>query len=250
MVEKKQEVAEPEVDLASLEQAVQAAADKAERDQSGEEVEERSFELNTRSVVAGSKNAARRATAAFANVWGEMFKALFGKDRVARRMAFLFFLGVIGVVTAFTLTYRRYSKITDLSSLQGTGVEETSKNLSEFIQKQSDHAKKKFATLALGKFTVDLKPVEGIALSRGVLNVAELEITVECDNKETRYYIEDHLTRTRDQVTGVLTSVDREELLTRDGKRKLKKRLLDHLNAWLPAGNKVEDLFISNQLLN
>ena len=164
-------------------------------------------------------------------------------------MALLFFLGLSGIIAALGLAYHRYVILTDLHKLELAGAQETSKNLGDFIQKQSEHAKKKFATLALGKFTVDLKVVEGMTLSRGVLNVAELEITIECDNKETRYYIEDHLTRARDQITGVLTSVDRDELLTREGKHKLKKRLLDHLNAWLPNG-KVEELFISNQLLN
>lgn len=79
--------------------------------------------------------------------------------------------------------------------------------------------------------------------------MAELEITVECDDKDTRYYIEENLPRARDQITGILTSLDRDDMLTRDGKKKLKKKLIDQLNMWLPKG-KVEELFISNQLLN
>jgi flagellar basal body-associated protein FliL len=50
-------------------------------------------------------------------------------------------------------------------------------------------------------------------------------------------------------MTNVFVALDREDLLSREGKRKLKNIIIKKLNGWLPHG-KVEDLHYSKLLVS
>ncbi|OFZ55960.1 MAG: hypothetical protein A2428_11950 [Bdellovibrionales bacterium RIFOXYC1_FULL_54_43] len=196
------------------------------------------------------KNArAEKYSRAVRDVIVQMFEAVRGGDLPSRRMAILFFVGVLGVVIVLSIVYERYIRYQDLRKYQSTAAEQTSRNLGEFIQKQAEHAKHKFSTLTLGKFTVDIAPIDSPRPVRGVNSVAEVEIVIECDSKETRYFIEDNLARAQDQITNVFASLTRDDLLSRDGKKKLKARLIEKLNGWLPSG-KVQDLFFNDLVIS
>ncbi|HLD99416.1 MAG TPA: flagellar basal body-associated FliL family protein [Bdellovibrionota bacterium] len=192
---------------------------------------------------------AEKYSRAVRDVIVQMFEAVRGGDLPSRRMAILFFIGVLGVAIVLSIVYERYIRYQDLRKYQSTAAEQTSKNLGEFIQKQAEHAKHKFSTLTLGKFTVDIAPIDSPPPARGVNSVAEVEIVIECDSKETRYFIEDNLARAQDQITNVFASLTRDDLLSRDGKKKLKARLIEKLNGWLPSG-KVEDLFFNDLVIS
>jgi flagellar basal body-associated protein FliL len=105
------------------------------------------------------------------------------------------------------------------------------------------------STLGLGTFTVELKEVPGHAGAWAVMNLAEVEIFIECDGSETRSYLDEHLTLARDQVTGVFTALNREDLMTREGKAKLRRLIIKKLNEILPQG-KVEELYFSKLLVS
>ncbi len=172
-------------------------------------------------------------------------------DRATRWMSILFFVSLFGMLIVLGSTFTLLSSVHRGAKKSSTGAQQDqgAEHLSQFIEKQAEEAKEKVDTLEIGNFTVELKRLPNQRDVPGVMNMAEVDIVVECDNKNTRYYLEDNLVQAKNQITGVFTAIDRDELLTRQGKRQLKKRLLDRLNTWLPKG-KVENLFFSKLIIN
>jgi flagellar basal body-associated protein FliL len=181
----------------------------------------------------------------------EIFHGLRSPDRPTRRMSLLFFLCFLGVFAVFGAAIHRYLKIREIriELARSARVDEGAEHFGEFVRKQAAEAKHKSSLMGLGQFTVELKPVPNQKVVPGVVNMAEVELVIECDSKETREYIEDNLAQARNQVTDVLFLLDREAVLTREGKRKLRKTLIEKLNLWLPKG-KVEELYFSKLVVS
>jgi flagellar basal body-associated protein FliL len=179
----------------------------------------------------------------------EVIEGAKSPDLKTRMAAFGFILSIMGVAAVVIVggTYFWQQR----SHLQGgmTSTGEQGKNLDDFIKKQSDEAKMKFTTHSLGLFNIELKPVEGSRPGPGVMNIAEVEVQVQCDVKETCDILDDQQVKARNEVTIVFTATERDELLSREGKRRLKKKILDRLNAWIPKG-KVEDLYFTKLIIN
>lgn len=136
---------------------------------------------------------------------------------------------------------------------QMSAVEKDAKTISDFVQKQADITKQRAAFLQLGTFTIELLPVAGMRPAKGVLNLAEIEMFVQCDSRETRDYLFTHQARVKDRVAKVLPKMDREDLLSREGKKKLKLRVIKGLNEWLATSENsglVQDVFFSKLMLN
>lgn len=164
-------------------------------------------------------------------------------DRLTRWFSMLFFLSLIGLITVGVLGVRRYTNLQSAKELL-TAQSDSARNMGDFIRKQSEIAKLKFNTQPLGKFIVELKPIEGAQPVAGVLNMAEIEITVITDNRDTCSYLDDNLAIARNEVTNGLVGLERDDVVTREGKRRLKHALIERLNNWLPSG-KVEELYFS-----
>lgn len=79
--------------------------------------------------------------------------------------------------------------------------------------------------------------------------MVKLSIQVFCDKRVTCSYIFDHIQEARDQINVMLTPIQTSELMSREGKMKLRSKLVNRLNDWLPEG-KVEDAFITNLVIN
>ena len=79
--------------------------------------------------------------------------------------------------------------------------------------------------------------------------MAEMELYAQCDAKDTCEYIEENMASARDQITDALLPMDRDAVITGEGKRRLKKHIVDKLNVWLPRG-KIENIFISNLIVD
>ncbi len=60
---------------------------------------------------------------------------------------------------------------------------------------------------------------------------------------ETRAYLEAHMVQVRNQMINVLNDLSREDLMSREGKRSIRKHIADKLNGWLPQGRIVEVYF-------
>jgi flagellar basal body-associated protein FliL len=127
---------------------------------------------------------------------------------------------------------------------QGNKPVEGVARVAEFIAKQAEEAKRRNTTLNLGDFIVELKFAPGEVRPRGVMNMAELQIVIECDVKETCVYIDTNLVQVRNELTNVFVAIDREEVMSLEGKKRLKKILMERLNMWLPKG-RVQSLFFA-----
>jgi flagellar basal body-associated protein FliL len=189
------------------------------------------------------------------NLWSqtkELFQDLFSHDRPTRRMASYFTASIAGVIVVLVAGSIYFTDLRKnlAANLSATG--EQGKNLNEFFQRKSDEAKRKNSIQSLGTFTVELKsaePKQDAERAQGVMNLADLEIVVQCDEKTTCEFIEERMPLVRNEVTGVFVALDRDELLSREGKHRLRKKLIDKLNAWLPKG-KVIDLFFDKLIVS
>jgi flagellar basal body-associated protein FliL len=195
------------------------------------------------------KKSSRIAKMKFSGTFGEVIQGLKSPDGPTRRGAMLFVFSLLGIIAVlgFSVRYVWMQRKGLEEQMAQTG--EAGKNFGDFIKKQSDEAKQKYSLLSLGTYTINLKPIEGSKPGPGVMNIAEVEIQIQCDSKETCGLVDDRKTKVRDEVTNLFTAMEREELLSREGKRRLKKKILDQLNSDAPKG-KIEDLFFTKLIIN
>jgi flagellar basal body-associated protein FliL len=177
----------------------------------------------------------------------ELFPSLVSNDRPTRRMAVLFFISLSCSLSLVTFVLKRYWDSRKEMLIAEARIR--AKKVSEIIMKETEEARRKASMLSVGRFTLELKEPPDQTASRGQDNMAEVDLVILCDQAETRDYLEHHLVQLRNEMTGVFTALDREELLSRDGKRKLKSLLIQRINDWLPEGH-VEDIYFSKLLIS
>lgn len=181
--------------------------------------------------------------------FGILFKGTFSKDGPTRRMSWMFILSLVGLVFVTSYAVRRHYQHGKSFKDQITAVDSGAKNLGAFLEKQSEEAKRKYSSVTIGKFTVDLKNGASERKISGVMNMVEIEIVAQCDTKSTCDWIEEHALQTKNEITNTLVGLERDDILSKDGKRRLKKALISKLNSWLPAG-KVEEVFFSKLVVS
>jgi flagellar basal body-associated protein FliL len=177
----------------------------------------------------------------------EIGRGLQSPDRATRRMSLLFFVSLTGAVALVGFAVHQVGWKSLLT--RKSGPDAAGKNIGEFIGKQADEARRVMSTALLGQFTLELKPVPGQERVHGVMNMAEVELVVECDNPESCGYVLSNLTQVRNQVTNVFVEIEREDLLSKEGKRKIKRALMEKLNRWLPKG-RIENLYFSKVVVS
>jgi flagellar basal body-associated protein FliL len=181
----------------------------------------------------------------------QIFPSLFSTDRPTRRMSFFFFLSLAGLIFVSGYAFQRYWSSKRLIRMMED--QRIARRMKVMEEKDVAEAKRRDSVLNLGSFTLELKAIAHQALRAGVgvgiVNMAEVEIVILCDGTDTRDYIEEHVIQARNQMTNVFTAIDREELLSREGKRRIKGSIIRRLNQWLPRG-KVEDLYFSRLSVN
>lgn len=177
----------------------------------------------------------------------QIFHDLQSPDRPTRRMAALFFLSLSGLVFAILVGMNRYSHN---KKLQAEAILRREARIKAEIERKLAEGEKRQASIfTLGVFTLELKPVPHQKLAPGVMNMAEVEIVLLCDEPKTKAFLEENQVQAQNQMTNVLTAIDREELLSREGKRKIKAILIRRLNHWLPHGA-IEDLYFSKLVVS
>lgn len=172
-------------------------------------------------------------------------------------MARYFIFSVAGVIGVLILAGIYINQVRDerklLNPITDTGEE--GRNFGDFIKKQADEAKLRHSTQSLGVFSIELKAPPKDAdgntpkRSKSVMDLAEVEIIVECDEKETCDFIEDRMPLVRNEVTGLFTAMERDDLLSREGKRKLRNKIQAKLNLWLPSG-KVQNIYFTKLIIS
>lgn len=199
--------------------------------------------------AAGSPARARKRSGLFGFVF-EWWDALRHGNARSRRMAFFFLAFSVGSGLSFAYGVRAY-----LEYRKGARSENASgAQMAAFVEKQSEEARIKQSMLSLGTFTVQMIPPEGKKI-RGVQNMGELDLVVECDQKNTRDYLEGRAPQIKDVLSAALRPQDRELILTVEGKEALKRSIMQGLNdaleQWLPGQNaRVVRVFIQRMVIN
>lgn len=176
----------------------------------------------------------------------DLFSSLFSFDPSTRRMAALFFISLTGVILISVVCVKQSWDARKLRIV--LEAQQRAIRLKELMRREADGAKLRASTVGLGGFILELKDVPNRKQGPSDLNMASVEIVLLCDEAETRTYIESNIVQVRNQLTNVFTSMDRDEFLSREGKRKIKSILIRKLNEWLPHG-KVEDLYFSKLII-
>ncbi len=176
----------------------------------------------------------------FLETYHYLSRGLSSKDPATRRMTMLFWLAILGFGTCIAFGgFHLYQKSRAKKAAEVDAM-------SAFIEKQSEEARLKVTQVTLGSFFVDLKPILNGKKKAppGVAHLAEIEMVVHCDVKASCDWVEDHLTQARNEVVTTLSTLDRDDLLSVEGKARIKARILEQLNHWLPQG-KILDVYFS-----
>lgn len=168
-------------------------------------------------------------------------EGVFSKDAPTRRYSFLFWSALVGLGLSVWAGVRLLAPArpvdlgTQVAGHAGEEGEDQGENLNKFFSKTQQEAQTFYTTLELGKFTIQLKndPLAKTKAAPGVLHLAEVDMTVECTSKEVCQFVEDNMPKARDSVSEILVAVDQKELMTVDGKGRLKAAILGAINRWL-----------------
>lgn len=161
-------------------------------------------------------------------------------DLKSRQMAVIFTLSALGTLTTLGLMYQRFF---------GTPAAPAVSPVEEFVDDQVQSHHMPGTMLKLGIFDIEIKDSTRPARMPQGWGTAEILIVIECGSKETCDYIQDYIQKARDEITTVLTVMERQELLSPEGKARLKKQLLDRLNGWLKRG-KVENMYFTRLVIS
>jgi len=200
---------------------------------------------------AAWKEAAARRMREQRNTFGTLFRGVRSDDRQVRRMSWLFILSLMGALVLLVFAGLRFFQgVQEKRKIQAE--RDAAKTMSEFLSRQAEERRRRVFSSNLGEFTFELSQGgqrEGeeseseSSKTLGVTGLAEAEIIVECDTAETCEWIDRTLPAVRHEVTLALTEVSREELIQKDGKRRLRKAIVDRLNQSLPRGRVVNAFF-------
>lgn len=182
--------------------------------------------------------------------WAELpdiFSHLTSQDALTRRVTFLFLVSLLGIGVTTSILLGRYWDSKKAMVL--AEARRQARKIQELLKEEADKAKRIGNVADIGYYTVEMKDIDLSTAAKNTQNVGEVEVSVLCDSAETRQFIERNLVRVENEITNVLTPVDREEFLSREGKKKLKQNITRKLNDWLPKG-KVEDVYFSRMIVN
>ena len=167
----------------------------------------------------------------------ELFFGFRSRDAATRKMTIFFYLSLfvfIGLMGSFGKNwYRRFST---KKKIEAAMLIEAAKKAPHGLKAKEKELIK--LQLNLGEFMLELRPrhedEEGKkAYSKDRMNIATIEIIAECDSVDTCHFIEEHIIQVRDQMILILTGLEREVPMSREGKQKVKRALIDKLNHWL-----------------
>lgn len=177
-------------------------------------------------------------------------KVLFGsfgsKDKKSRKMAYVFLALFIGTVVSLIIANRKLNEIIEANRNKLIQTEKKQDALTHMLEREMQLAEGRISTLDIGRFSVDLtRGKEAPEKSPAILNMAEINIVLDCDTKETCKYIEHNIVLVRDQISNVLTGIEYDSLMSINGKREIRSNIKRALNHWLPKG-KIEDVYFTS----
>ena len=169
-------------------------------------------------------------------------EGLRSKDAPTQRMSFIFIFCLLGIFCTAGLWFK-YLVTQKREHIEAAALlQKAAKEAAAEDQAESSELKKRPNMLGLGKFSIELTEKPKVRKAHGMMNLASIELYVNCDSKETCDYIEGHKVQVQNEVTGFFTPLEREEFLSISGKRYIRKALIERLNSWLPSG-KIKDVY-------
>ncbi len=157
-----------------------------------------------------------------------------GTKRMARAFVLcLFGMGVVVAVAIYTVVDRQIAYRKSHAAPKPSHIEESE-------EEQKKPVKPEDLIAQLGSFVVALKPIkdqdQAVQVGKKIMNLASLEVVFICDSPDTRDYVQGNLVQVKDQVTEALTTMERQQLMTVEGKRNLGAKIIHVVNRWLPSG--------------
>jgi flagellar basal body-associated protein FliL len=182
--------------------------------------------------------------------WKEVARALRSTDGPTRRMAIVFWISIVGAGWTGAWTFKRVFFPAKPPPPVPTALElEQQRILDEFLAKQREDAQRAVGQLLLGSFTFSLQEIPGEPKARGAQNLAEVEISIECDSTETCSRIEASMTSLRDQILAAFSGLDREAVMSTLGRTRMKETVLLKLNQFIGKG-RVQKVFFTKLIVN
>ena len=176
----------------------------------------------------------------------DLMKSVLSRDGPTQKMAIWFIFNLICLMIVMAILIARHVNSSralkqEAQTKKAIAAQAERKKLEEKERYQSD-------TIVLGTFTIQLKSDLTVPKMGHVYNLAEIEVVALCCNQETKIFMQENAVPVKDAIAGVFTSMDRDELMSRKGKERLKVRILKKLNEWLKSG-KVEAVYISKLII-
>lgn len=191
----------------------------------------------------------------------EILKGLKSTDDNYRLMSYLFFASLVGVVVALLFIVQTF--LGPRPEVHGShSTKETAQHETKDAHEAADsHAAKdahgkplpiESDSLSLGVFNFDLNFSQA-EKNQSYMKGAELEVTVMCDKGHTCTVLKEALPAVRDKISGLFYRLDKNDLMSKDGKARLRKRIVDAINQMITDSGmtegKVVDAFFPHLVL-
>jgi flagellar basal body-associated protein FliL len=170
---------------------------------------------------------------------------MFSKDGKTRLTTVIFWTSVILLLVVGKTAARKFSEVRHFQKYGMNEAQLANKQRLEALALAERERKANVIQTTLGDFNFELVPEPGHSSKRGILNNAEIEIVVVCESREICDTILKRITEARNEITNALTPLGREELLSRDGKKRVKRTVVERLNKWLGQDGLVIDIFFN-----
>lgn len=238
----------PPVDSKAVDAAVDAAKNAAQNalDQS-------------KAAIEGAANAAKNAAKDTANQAAQKFKDI--TDRLKANGPLMYLVtsiispdgptrraGILFYIASFSTIAIAWTAVKVMTSPKPKEGMQNTEEVGDFLDRQAEFARRKASTIDLGEFTFDVKHRADEPKPKGVFGLAVITLMAECDAKETCQILESQIPIVRNHVLNALSNIEREELLSRDGKKKVRKAVMDRLNTWLPRG-RVDQIYVTKMVV-
>ena len=163
-----------------------------------------------------------------------LITALWSKDASTRKMGLLFFLSL---VTLFGTSVRGFRYFYEIRKAEHERIESARLEQVKIAEERQHELQRiKEGRVDIGKFMIPLRSEAGRGPANLVRNIAELDITLECDRQKACQYVADRIPEVRDLINQELLPIEREYFYSRSGKQTIKDRIKRALNDWLPYG--------------
>lgn len=168
----------------------------------------------------------------------ELFKTLKtelkSEDAPTRNHArFVFFILLVAVFSIGKLGHLGWLRRKERIRLEQVAAEQVARIKAEAEEKARKNLPPK--TLSLGSFTLELRDKPGQLRAKNSLNSADMEIVIACSDPEVCDWIESRIQLARAELGSLFVPMERDRLLTLQGKRAFREEIRDALNRWLES---------------